>query len=119
MSTYFHTTDAAEAILASGFRDGTGNYLVVGVTLTGVFIADHPVDCNEGAKGDQVLAIEVPDALDLDEYEIVQEDGDMGYREWCVPAHLLNARAAIRLLTEAEVTDQFIAAHEAAWRDLT
>jgi hypothetical protein len=46
---YFHTTDAADAILAGGFRDGTGNYGIVDVTLTGVFLADSPVDVNDGS----------------------------------------------------------------------
>jgi hypothetical protein len=100
---YFHTTDAAEAILRDGFRDGTGSYGFITVELEGVFIADTPVDVNEGAKGDQVLAVDLPGDVDLDEHEIVEEL--KGYREWCVPARLLNERASVRLLTEGELDD--------------
>jgi hypothetical protein len=98
MPRYFHTTDYADAIVRGGFRDGTGSYLFAELTLTGVFVADCPVDCNEGAQGDQVLIVEVPDAVDLGEFEIV-EDGKP-YREWCIPAALLNRHATVSLLAE-------------------
>lgn len=93
----FHTTYAAEAILRDGFRDGHGSY---GLALTGVWVADTPLDINEGAHGDEVLEVTVPADV-LTDYEVA-EDGK-GYREWCVPAALLNERGALRLLTEAEV----------------
>jgi hypothetical protein len=70
---YFHTTHAADAILRDGFRDNTSNYLMSALTLTGVFIADRPLDANEGAKGDQLLEIELPGDLDLHEYELVED----------------------------------------------
>lgn len=100
MTTYFHTTDAAYVILRDGFRGGTGNYMLVGFTLTGVFLADRPVDSNEGAQGDQVLAVEFGDDVRLDEFELV-EDG-APYREWCVPAEILNRHAMVRLLVDDE-----------------
>lgn len=102
MTTYFHTTDAATAILRDGFRDATGGYGFA-ITLTGVFIADQPLDVNEGCKGEDVIAIDLPEDLDLDEFEIVEEL--KGYREWCVPAELINSRGRLRLLTEDEVDD--------------
>ena len=45
----YHTTDAADVILAEGFRDGEGNYGLYDsegrpFTLRGVFVADEPVD---------------------------------------------------------------------------
>lgn len=86
---YFHRTPAADAILAGGFRDATGSYLLEDMTLTGVFISDRPLDENEGAKGDHLLVVELPAGVDLDDYELV-EDGK-AYREWCVPAELLKA----------------------------
>lgn len=100
MTTYFHTTDAAYVILRDGFRDGTGNYMLVGFTLTGVFLADRPVDSNEGAQGDQVLAVELGDDVRLDEFELVEEGKP--YREWCVPAEILNRHAMVRLLVDDE-----------------
>lgn len=35
----YHTTDAAGAILGSGFRDAEGSYMFVGLTLRGVFLS--------------------------------------------------------------------------------
>ncbi|WP_370131652.1 hypothetical protein [Streptacidiphilus sp. EB103A] len=71
MTIYFHTTDQAEAILRDGFRDTEGTYKLVGSTLSGVFIANVPMDVNEGARGDQLLEITVPDIVDLENYELV------------------------------------------------
>jgi hypothetical protein len=101
MVTLFHTTDAAEAILKDGFRDGEGSYMFVGLTLRGVFLARSPADGNVGAKGEQVLEVTFPDEVDLSEYAIV-EDG-MPQWEWCVPADLINREAAVRLLAEDEI----------------
>jgi hypothetical protein len=100
VSTYFHRTAAGNAIANGGFRHATGSYLLLGIELTGVFISDRPVDCNEGAKGDQLLAVELDEDVNLDGFEIVEDDKP--YREWCVPAALLNARGAVRLLTDDE-----------------
>lgn len=97
--TYFHTTDSAETILRDGFRDGTGNY-GMNITLTGVFIANMPVGANEGAVGDQVLKVALPDDIDLDDFEIVEHG--KGYREWCVPAELINSQGVVCLLSEEE-----------------
>jgi hypothetical protein len=112
MATYYHTTDAAEAILANGFRDATGSYGFVNFELTGVFLADMPVDVNEGAKGEQVLRVEVPDDVDLAEYGLIEEGGtaasgrpEGSYREWCVPAALVNTHATVTLMSEAEVDE--------------
>lgn len=99
--TYFHTTDAAERILGEGFRDGSGTYLMTTIVLTGVFIADMPVNVNEGAIGDQVLEVVLPDDTDLDDFELVEEGKP--YREWCVPAELINRLGTVRLLADDEV----------------
>lgn len=100
MTTYFHTTDAAYVILRDGFRDGTGNYMLVGFTLTGVSLADRPVDSNEGAQGGEVLMVELGDEVNIAEFELV-EDG-APYREWWVPAEILNRHATVRLLVDDE-----------------
>jgi hypothetical protein len=104
--TYFHTTDAA-AMLRDGFRDGTGSYLLASLTLTGVFLADMPVDVNEGARGDQVLAVELPDDLDLDPFELIEDMKP--YREWCVPAQLVNEHGAVRMLRQDELDEMWMA----------
>ncbi|MEZ0095913.1 hypothetical protein [Streptacidiphilus sp. EB129] len=100
VTVYFHTTDATEAILRDGFRDAEGTYKLVGFTLRGVFIADVPMDTNEGAKGEQLLEIVFPDDVNLENFELVEEGKP--YREWCVPAELLNEHGARRLLAGSE-----------------
>lgn len=70
---------AAEAILRDGFRDSTGGYGFAELELTGIWLGDSPMTANEGAKGGQVLAVEVDEDL-LADYEVI-EDGKP-YREW-------------------------------------
>lgn len=59
------------------------------------------------AKGEQLLEITLlEDCCDLDYYEIVEESS--GYREWCLPAEILNRFGKIRLLSpeeELEISD--------------
>ena len=104
----YHRTGAASAILANGFQDATGSYMLVGITLSGVWLADQPLDANEGAKGRDLLEVTFPGDVDLSFWELVPEvDGEPapgygGYREWCMPAALINDRAAVRLMTFAE-----------------
>jgi hypothetical protein len=75
--------------LRNGFKDHTGSYLCVGITLTGVFVSDRPLDCNEGARGDTILEIELETGETiLEDFELVEEGKP--YREWCVPAKILN-----------------------------
>lgn len=92
----FHTTDQAEAILRNGLRD-TPAPTCFPSSWPG-FLADGPIDVNEGATGDQVLAVELPNDMDLDYYELV-EDGKP-YREWCIPAALIATNGSVGLLSE-------------------
>ncbi|WP_156763351.1 hypothetical protein [Mycobacterium scrofulaceum] len=91
----YHTTDAADAILRDGFRDATGSYMFANLVLTGVWLGDSPMSINEGAVGDQVLRVEFPDDVDLSDFEVIEEHKP--YREWCVPAALINQRAIVTL----------------------
>jgi hypothetical protein len=91
----FHTTNAAEAILAEGFQDATGSYGLASRVLTGVFVSDTPANVNDGAKGEDVLEILLPDDVDLGPYAI--KEGRIPVWEWCVPGELLNGRAVVRL----------------------
>lgn len=92
-SIYFHTTDQSDAILSHGFKDRTGFYGLGGLEMTGVWLADRPLDINEGATGDEVLQVEIADSVDLSDYEIVEDLKP--YREWCIPAELVNANATV------------------------
>jgi hypothetical protein len=83
---FYHRTPAADAILGKGFKDSTGLY-ITSQPHTGVWLSDVPLDENEGAKGQVVLAIDIPERV-LVPYEWV-EDGK-GYREFLAPAKLVN-----------------------------
>ena len=78
----YHRTDAADDILRGGFREGEGNYMS-DVTLRGVWLSDVPLDIHEGAGGDQVLEVELPDALAI-EHEVVEEGKRLG-SSWFPP----------------------------------
>jgi len=97
----YHTTDAADAILRNGFRDATGSYLLATFELTGVFLGDSPMDINEVAKSDQVLRVEFPDNVDLDDFELIEDEKP--YREWCVPAALINEHAVVTLMSDDDL----------------
>jgi hypothetical protein len=96
VTTLYHTTGSAEAILRDGFRDGEGSYMFVGLRLRGVFLASRPVDGNEGAKGEQVLEVTLPDDLDISWWAI-EEEG-LPVWEWCIPAEVVNRAASVRLI---------------------
>ena len=88
----FHATtpETITAIQRSGFRDAEGSYLFVNFWLKGVFVSKTPADVNDGAKGNLLLAIDVPDE-ELAPYWFIEEvDGKEIEWEACVPAALLN-----------------------------
>jgi hypothetical protein len=58
----YHRTPAADAILRYGFRDSAGDYGTE-IETAGVWFSDHPLGIMEGAAGDTVLAVEIPDRL--------------------------------------------------------
>jgi hypothetical protein len=101
---FYHRTNHAEAILQNGFHDSEGSYGLEGMTLRGVFLSNVPVGCNEGAKGDQLLEVTLPETCcDLGYYELVQIDEPIThYREWCLPAAIINQHGKIRLLSDEE-----------------
>jgi hypothetical protein len=108
----YHRTGAAHQILANGFRDGEGTYLT-SVVHRGVWLSNMPLDCNEGAKGDQLLCLEL-DEQAIAEFEWIEEG--KGYREWCIPAQIINERAiGLRLVDGDEETELIVA----KWRGLS
>ncbi len=100
---YFHRTTrkAATAILRGGFRDATGTYLTA-QRWTGVWISGVALDCNEGAEGDALLAIQI-DGRKVSPYEW-KEEGKT-YREFLVPARILNTHAAVIMIDAAGQID--------------
>lgn len=111
----YHRTYHADAIEREGFRDGS--YVMPGIgELRGVFVsADWPLDENEGADGDVVLALEIEESLFV-EYE--HFDDDNPYREAMIPARALNATiGTLRRLSEDEL-DELTIARQDAWARL-
>lgn len=94
----YHRTAAAAAILKSGFEDRTGSYLT-STLHTGVWFADRPLDINDGADGDTLLAIEMPEEV-IREYEWIEER--KSYREWLIPAALANQHGPTRVVSSEE-----------------
>jgi hypothetical protein len=84
----FHRTtlDRMRAIVADGFRDGTGRYLT-DQDWSGVWFADRPLDIDEGARGEYVLTVDIPESVVVP-YEWVEEGKP--YREFLVPATVAN-----------------------------
>ena len=97
----YHRTDQSEHIIGEGFRDGSGRYMF-DIRLTGVFVSDVPLDGNEGAKGSDLLAVDIDEGL-LGPFELVDEESVANYREWCVPAEVLNTHGKVVLLSGPEL----------------
>ena len=90
MILYHRTSSAnAESILKSGFKDHTGTY-PTDQQFTGVWFSDKPLDV-KGIEGDTLLIVSLR-ATDkaLEDYEWIEED--KGYREWLIPARLINSK---------------------------
>jgi hypothetical protein len=87
----YHRTnrESAESILYDGFKDGVGTYLTDRV-WRGVWLSNIPLDENEGARGEVLLAVhlQIP-ARELREQYEWKEQGK-GYREFLIPAEVLN-----------------------------
>lgn len=87
MKCYHRTrVESAEQILKDGFRDATGGFLTDELH-SGVWFSDVPLTCNEGAKGEVVFEVEIPD-----EMFAAKEWPEEGkpYREALLPAEIVN-----------------------------
>jgi hypothetical protein len=96
----YHRTHAAiaEKILRDGFHDGRGTYMTT-EEHSGIWLSNVPLDINEGAKGDTLLQLELSEQTIAD-YEWI-EDGKP-YREWLVPAQLVNGKASGLCIVDEE-----------------
>jgi hypothetical protein len=88
----FHITgkDAAASILVGGFVDGEGRYMT-DKTFEGVWLSDRPLDEAKPFNAAVTLQVEFPPDVVLADYEWVEEGKD--YREWLVPAEMINSLA--------------------------
>jgi hypothetical protein len=93
---YHRTTEhIARQIIANGFRDGEGAYMTTHV-WSGVWVSDRPLDENEGARGNALIRIELAkEECEIAKFEWI-EDGK-GYREWLMPADLINEFGAVEI----------------------
>jgi hypothetical protein len=90
----YHRTNHADEILRDGFRDAAGSYGTAYI-FRGVWVsAEVPLDEQEGAHGEAVLELDVPESLFV-EYEWVEEGKP--YREAMIPATDLNKHPRRRL----------------------
>ena len=100
----FHQTTAknAKAILAKGFTDATGSF-GTRERYTGVLLKNQPVAVNEI----DITLIEVE--LDLDEDALAayeRREKGRSYREWLVPAVLVNAHTNLRIIAGGKVDSE-------------
>jgi hypothetical protein len=93
MIVYHSTTQsAASEILRSGFKESGSAYLT-DRQRRGVWVSDVPLDLHEGlGSNDAVLQIVLD--IPLAEYEWIEEGKP--YREWLIPAAILNEYGTIR-----------------------
>jgi hypothetical protein len=95
----YHATSlkAAESILKEGFRDGTGTYLTQ-QAWSGVGLSDVPLDESVITKcGETLLEVDIElSELELSEYDWPEEGKP--YREFLIPASVVNSRGRIRVV---------------------
>jgi hypothetical protein len=96
----FHktTSQAAKGILQDGFRDGRTPYMA-DREFSGIWLSDRPLNANDGVWGNTLLEVLVDLTADaLVEWEWVEEGKP--YREWLIPAALLNPNCRVRIVEE-------------------
>jgi hypothetical protein len=96
----FHSTTKINAgpIVDSGFIDGDFRGIA-----SGVFFSDRPLDQGDDVAAFAEVTFEVDfGGLDLGEYEVIEEGRpDEAYREWLIPADIVNGLSR-RLLEDEE-----------------
>ena len=87
-NTLYHWTFSAEKILKSGFRGDLGICGGRHIRDDGVWFSDEILGPLDGVEeGMKLLVIEIP-FKDIEEFEWMEKG--KGYREWCIPANLVN-----------------------------
>ena len=99
---FYHRTSAdnARAILEHGFQDSAG-YLWGIRAWRGVWLSGGRLSCGEGVGSDTLLKV----TLDIPEHELARWEwtGEKGcFREWLIPAALINPRMTAEVVTEPE-----------------
>ncbi len=105
MKVYHATTaEFARKILCEGFRDATGTYFTAN-ERTGFWVTDVPMDPSGGVGNfDAWFEIEIDENM-VAEYELIEDD--KSYREWLLPAGVLNEFRTVRQISEEEWNTYF------------
>ena len=97
--------DEADRTLRLGFEDHRGSYLT-NCEWLGVFVSDRPLDSNDFGDTSATVLLEIDLALPesaIADYEWIEEG--KSYREWLIPAPLLNANAKIRVVSDEKIDE--------------
>ena len=93
----YHPTRHVAEILRDGFGEESGAYLTQS-DRSGVWLFDRTVDRRMGGGDDaQMLELEIPEAIALP-FEV---EGNFPYRQFLMPAGLLNLYGPPQVLEEA------------------
>ena len=105
---FYHATSAtaADAILKEGFRNSCISFAAAEIIPEAVFFSDYPLDTGSGTKGTTTLVVEMPEDEIRENYELVKECWHT-YREFIIPADVVNSYGPPRLCSEDEV-DQLV-----------
>lgn len=85
----FHRTSHGDQVIAEGFSDAAATYLTRR-ELTGVWVSTAPIYAHEGAIGDALIAVDVPDDFPQRFVDYEWVEAFQPYREWLIPAAELN-----------------------------
>lgn len=102
MNTFYcvNTSAEVEAILRDGFIK---EYKETATGISGVYLADSPGEPDPDYPDDQLLEITLPPEISISQFEAFKHcKGDMRWREWVLPADLLNECAEVRVVPKAE-----------------
>jgi len=97
----FHRTRSAKLILSEGFRDAESHH-VTDRPHRGVCFCNVVSDVNERGRGEEedVLEIHLPNQIS-EQYEWIETG--KAYREFLVPATVVNSYGPPRVMTQAEI----------------
>lgn len=91
------TAEKARSIAASGFNNSE-EYFLNNRLWSGVWLSSRPLDHNEGG-GDTVVIVKLDlPVCDLARWEWTAEG--RSYREWLVPAQIINRSATVEVLDQ-------------------
>jgi hypothetical protein len=100
---FYHRTNAhnAHAIIESGVRNSTGHFLN-NRTWTGAWLSSIPIYSEHGAEGDALLMVK----LEIDDQELARWEWaaeGRSYREWLIPANIINRCATFELVNQMDL----------------